>query len=83
MASIKILLKKTFERSDEILKKRRFLRIFSIRQVIAESVYVDDFRLEFCHIDGTATVDLDEPFAGWNSSVTQSPAKFSILLGIF
>ena len=53
---------------------------FSIGQLICESVNEDDFRLEFGHIDGAAAVNLDEPFAGWNSSVTQSPANFLILL---
>jgi hypothetical protein len=81
MAGIKIIiLKNPFERSDEISKKRRFLRIFPIRQIMTESVYEDDFRLEFGHIDGAAAVNLDEPFAGWNSSVTQSPANILILL---
>ena len=41
------------------------------------------FRREFGYIDRAVAVNLDEPFAGWNSSVTQSPANFSILLGIF
>ncbi len=56
------------------------LRIFPIRQIMAESVYEEDFRREFGHIDGAAAVYLDEPFAGWNSSVTQSPANILILL---
>jgi len=50
------------------------LRIFSIGQVIGESVYEDDFRREFGHIDGIVAVDLDERFTGWKLGVTQSVA---------
>ena len=42
----------------------RKLRMVSIGQVIGESVYEDDFRREFGHIDGAVAVDLNERFAG-------------------
>jgi len=50
------------------------LRIFSIGQVIGESVYEDDFRREFGHIEGAVAVDLDERFAGWKLGIVESVA---------
>jgi hypothetical protein len=55
-------------------KKRRNMRTASIGQVIGESVYEDDFRREFGHIDGAVAVDLDERFAGWKSGIVESVA---------
>jgi hypothetical protein len=49
-------------------------RIFSIGQVIGESVYEDDFRREFDHIDGAVAMDLDERFAGRKLGIVQSVA---------
>jgi len=46
----------------------------SIGQVIGVSVYEDDFRREFGHIDGAAAIDLDERYAGWKLSIVQSMA---------
>jgi hypothetical protein len=54
--------------------KRRKLRVASIGQVIGESVYEDDFRREFGHVDGAVAVDLDERYAVWKSSIAQSMA---------
>jgi len=55
-------------------EKDNNLRIFSVGQVVGESVYADDFRREFGHINGTVAVDLDERFTGWKLGVTQSVA---------
>ena len=54
--------------------KRRKLRVYSIGQVIGESVYEDDFRREFGPIDGAVTLDLDQRFAGWKLGIVQSMA---------
>ena len=59
---------------EYLSEKRRKLRIFSIGQVIGESVYEDDFRREFGPIDGAVAVDLDERFAGWKLGIVQSMA---------
>jgi len=59
---------------EYLIKKRSNLRIFSIGQVIGDSIYKDDFRREFGPIDGAVAVDLDERFAGWKSEITQSVA---------
>ena len=55
-------------------KNRRKLRMVSIGQVIGESVYEDDFRREFVHIDGAVAVDLDERFAEWKLGRVESVA---------
>jgi hypothetical protein len=57
-----------------LLQKRRKLRIFSIGQVIGETVYEDDFRREFGPVEGSVVVDLDERFAGWKLGIMQSMA---------
>jgi hypothetical protein len=57
-----------------LAEKRRKLRIYSIGQIIGDSVYEDDFRREFGHIDGAVAVDLDELYAGWQLGITQSMA---------
>ena len=49
-------------------------RIFSIGQVIGESVYEDDFRQEFGHMNEAVAVDLNDRFAGWTLGITQSVA---------
>jgi hypothetical protein len=59
---------------EYLSETRRKLHILSIGQVIGESVYEDDFRREFGHIDGAVAVDLDERFAGWKLAITQSAA---------
>ena len=46
--------------------KRRKLRIFSIGQVIGDSIYEDDFREKFGNPDGAVALDLDERYRGWN-----------------
>ena len=40
------------------------LRIYSIGQIIGDSVYECDFKRELGHIVKTVAVDLDEKFAG-------------------
>lgn len=57
---------------QHLSQKRRDLRIFSIDQVIGESVYEDDFRRQFAQIDGAVAVDLDDRYAGWKLGITQS-----------
>jgi hypothetical protein len=42
--------------------------------VIEESIYNDDCRREFGHIDGAVAVDLDERFAGWKLGIVESMA---------
>ena len=59
---------------EYLSEKRRKLRIYSIGQVIGESVYEDDFRREFGPIEGTVALDLDERFADWKLAITQSAA---------
>lgn len=55
-------------------KKQSGLRIFSIGQVIGESVYYDDFAQRFGPDAGAIAIDLDNRFAGCKSSITQSLA---------
>jgi hypothetical protein len=45
-------------------KMRGEFRIYSIGQVIGNSVFEDDFRRKIDHLDGAVAVDLDERFAG-------------------
>jgi len=52
----------------------RKLRMVSIGQVIGESVYEDDFRREFGHIDGAVALDLDEWFSWWKLGIVESVA---------
>ena len=59
---------------EYLLEKRRKLRIFSIGQVISESVYEDDFRGKFSGFDGAVALDLDESFIGWKMDIVQSMA---------
>jgi len=55
-------------------KKRRKLRIFSIGQVIGKSIYEDDFAERFGPIERAVALDLDERYAGWKLSSTQTQA---------
>ena len=48
--------------------------MFSVGQLIGESVYEDDFRREFGLNDGTIAVDLGERYAGWKLAITQTVA---------
>ena len=59
---------------EYLSEKRRKLRIFSIGQIIGDSVYKDDFRREFGRLDGPVALDLDERFVGWKMGITQSAA---------
>ncbi len=59
---------------EYLSEKRSNLRIFSIGQVIGDSVYEDDFRLEFESIEGAVAVDPDGRFAGWKLSSAQTQA---------
>ena len=54
--------------------RRRKLRIFSIGQIIGESVDECDFRDKFSGLDGAVAVDLDESYKGWKMGITQSVA---------
>jgi len=76
---------KKLDWQDHVISKHRSIReflyelnpnlsIFSIGQIIGESVYEDDFRREFGHIDSAVALDLDERYAGWKLSITQSMA---------
>jgi hypothetical protein len=57
---------------EYLLEKRTNLRIFSIGQIIGDSVYECDFREKFGGLDGAVAVDLDDRFAGWKMGITQS-----------
>jgi len=59
---------------EYLSEKRRRLRIFSIGQIIGDSVYEDDFREKFAVLDGTVAIDLDGRYAGWKLGITQSMA---------
>jgi hypothetical protein len=50
------------------------LKMFSISQIIGESVYKDDFAAKFSTIDGVVAIDLDQQFNGWKSEIIQSIA---------
>jgi hypothetical protein len=50
------------------------LRMFSIGQIISDSIYDCDFWEKFSGLDGAVAVDLDERFAGWKLAITQSIA---------
>ena len=59
---------------EYLSEKRSNLRIYSIGQIIGESVYEDDFRREFGRLDGPVALDLDERFVGWKMDIVQSIA---------
>jgi hypothetical protein len=59
---------------EYLSEKRRKLRIFSIGQIIGDSVYKDDFRERFGPIEGVVAVDLDERFSGWKLGIVESMA---------
>jgi hypothetical protein len=59
---------------EYLSEKRSKLPIFSIGQIIGDSVYKCDFRKKFSKLDGAVAVDLDERFAGWKMGITQSLA---------
>jgi len=59
---------------EYLSEKRRKLRIFSIGQIIGDSVYKDDFRREFGRLDGPVALDLDERFVGWKMGIVESMA---------
>jgi hypothetical protein len=57
-----------------LIEGRSDLRIFSIGQIIGDSVYNCDFREKFGELDGAVAVDLNERFSGWKMGITQSMA---------
>jgi hypothetical protein len=59
---------------EYLSEKRRKLRIFSIGQIIGDSVYECDFREKFNGLDGAVAMDLDERYIGWKMGITQSLA---------
>ena len=59
---------------EYLSEKCRKLRIYSIGQIIGESVYEDDFRERFGPIEEVVAIDLDEQFAGWKMDIVQSMA---------
>ena len=59
---------------EYLSEKRSNLRIFSIGQIIGDSVYEDDFRDKFGDLDGVVALDLDERFVGWKMDIVQSMA---------
>ena len=59
---------------EYLSEKRSNLRIFSIGQIIGDSVYKDDFREKFGGMNGAIAVDLDERFAGWKMGVVETMA---------
>ena len=52
------------DRFDNIYRKSAGICVFSIGQVIGESVYEDDFRRRFGPLKGAVAVDLDQRFSG-------------------
>jgi hypothetical protein len=48
--------------------------MFSIGQIIGDSVFECDFKENFGGLDGAVAVDLDEGFAEWKMGITQSVA---------
>jgi hypothetical protein len=56
------------------LEKRNNLCIFSIGQIIGDSVYECDFQKKFGGLDGTVAVDFDKRFAGWKMGIVESVA---------
>ncbi len=59
---------------EYLSEKRSNLRIFSIGQIIGDSIYECDFREGFGSLDGAVAVDLDERYKGWKMGITQSLA---------
>ena len=59
---------------EYLSEKRSILRIFSVGQVIGESIYDDDFAERFGPIEGAVALDLDERFAGWKLEIVESVA---------
>jgi len=55
-----------------LTERRSNLRIFSIGQIIGESIDDCDFRERFSDYEGAVAVDLDERFTGWKLGITQS-----------
>jgi hypothetical protein len=56
---------------EYLSEKRSNLRIFSIGQIIGNSIYECDFRKKFSGIDGAVALDLDERFTGWKMGIIQ------------
>jgi hypothetical protein len=50
------------------------LKMFSICQVIGESVFEDDFRERFSGLDGAVAFNLDERFEGWKLGIVENMA---------
>jgi uncharacterized protein (UPF0216 family) len=59
---------------EYLSEKRSNLRIFSIGQIIGDSVYDCDFREKVGGLDGAVALDLDERFAGWKMGILRSLA---------
>ena len=59
---------------EYLSEKCRKLRIFSIGQIIGESVDDCDFRERFSDYEGAVAVDLDERFVGWKLGIVESMA---------
>jgi hypothetical protein len=59
---------------EYLSEKRGNLRIFSIGQIVGNSIYDCDFRERFSGYEGVVAVDLDERFAGWKLGIAQSLA---------
>jgi len=59
---------------EYLSEKRRKLHIFSIVQIIGESVFECDFREKFGYLDRAVAVDLDERFSGWKLRIVEFAA---------
>lgn len=59
---------------QNLSEERSDLRIFSIGQIIGDSVYNCAFQEKFDGLDGAVAVDLDERFSGWKMGITQALA---------
>jgi hypothetical protein len=59
---------------EYLTEKRSNLRMFSIGQIIGESVYNCDFQEKFSGLDEAVAIDLDERFVGWKMGILQSVA---------
>ena len=59
---------------EYLLESNPDLRMFSIGQIIGDTVYECDFREAFGGLEGAVAIDLDQRFAGWKMGIAESVA---------
>ena len=59
---------------EYLLESNPDLRMFSIGQIIGDTVYECDFRKAFGGLEGAVAIDLDQRFAGWKMGIAESVA---------